>query len=471
MGAIARALNSLGGLIPERKVNVGATVPNWEVGNPQNPRYWHNYYRFALEGYSRNEIVYACIEELATSAAEPRLCVVRKTAKGPEQIHDHPLLDLLDNPNPFMSRFQLIASLIMYRAIAGNGYLSLTRSAAGKVVQLWPLRPDRVFAIPDRQRYIGGWEYRLDDMRFRLPAEDIIQTRTRNPLDDFYGLPPLAVCAERVDTDTMLRSFTLAFFRNAAVPAGLLTITKQVAAAERQVIRDRLRGESGGPQNWHQMMILDGTEAKFTPMGMPLGQSGIVLPELDEISESRIAMAFGVPLELVGARLGMVHGNRSTTLAARGSFWDETLAPLYQELAADFTRGFYREYEGTSDEFDYVEFDLSTVKALQEDEDAKHKRIRDDLLAGIISVQEARTALGRDPDYEEDALLILASHVEPMTARQAMEGGPPFPPQGALPGQVPAPPAGQQPPAPNGNGKRPSAGDLAALAALAKGQE
>lgn len=471
MGAIARVLGQIASMLPERKMAVGAQISTWENGNPQNPRYWHNYFRFALEGYGRNEIVYACVEELATSAAEPRLVAVRKTSKGAEQIKDHPVLDLFERPNPFMSRFQLIANLIMYRAVAGNGYLEIGRSAAGKMVELWPLRSDRVFVIPDRQKHIGGWEYRLDDQIFHLPASDVIQTRTRNPLDDWYGLPPLAVCAERVDTDASMRSFTLAFFRNAAVPAGILNITKQVTAAERQLIRDKIRGETGGPQNWHQMTVLDDTEVKYVPMGMPLGQSGIVLPELDEIDEARIAMSFGVPLELIGARLGMIHGNRSTTLAARGSFWDETLVPLYQELAADLTRGTYPEYEGTADEFDYLEFDTSTVKALQEDEDAKHKRVRDDVAAGLISIQEGRVALGHEPEYKKGDLLALGAHIEPMLVEQALEGGPPFPPQGAVP-PVPGQQPGDQQPAANGNGKKPiSADDLAALTALAKGQD
>ncbi len=430
MGLLAQAVSLLGGIIPERKTTVSGTAgqfPAWEEGKPQQTKYFHNDYRYSLEGYGRNEIAFAAIEELATSAAEPRLVAVRKGKDGkPEQLHDHPILKLFERPNPFTGHYQLIASLIMFRAIAGNAYLNIVRSAAGNAVELWPLRPDRMFVIPDKEKYIRGWEYRLEGYdAFEIPAENVIQTKTRNPLDDWYGMPPLGVCAERVDTDAMMRAFTLSFFRNAGVPAGLLNVTKQVGAAERQRIRDQFRGETGGPQNWHQLAVLDNTEATFTPMGMPLGATGIVLPELDEISEARIGMVLGVPLELIGARLGMIHGNRSTMLAARGSFWDETLVPLYLELASDLSRGLVPEYEGTADAFDYLEFDTSTVKALQEDEDNKHKRIREDVQAGLLSVQEARTIIGHDPDYDKDALLILARGLEPMAAKDAILGAPP----------------------------------------------
>lgn len=432
MGILTDAFSMLGSVLPERKTAVGAAIQTWEAGTPQQQK--ESYYRYALEGYSRNELVFACVEELSTSAAEPRLAAVKKTAKGEaEQIHDHPVLELFERPNPFMSRYSLIASIIMYRAVAGNAYLEKVRSAAGKVVELWPLRPDRMWVIPDPVRHIRGWEYKLGADTFTLSADDVIHTKTRNPLDDWYGLPPLAVVAQRVDTDNFMRSFTGAFFRNAGVPAGLLTVEKQVGAAERELIASRFRNETGGPGGWHSLLVLGGAQSgkvEYTPMGMPLGERGLVLPELDEIHEARIPMVWGVPLELIGARLGMIHGNRSTTKEARASFWDETLAPLYQELAADLTMGLRDEY----DDFDYLEFDTSTVKALQEDETAKVDRVVKKVQSALASIQEGRAELGYEPKYEAGAILVMPDNISGLPADQL--DAPPAPPTplGAAPG-------------------------------------
>jgi hypothetical protein len=41
---------------------------------------------------------------------------------------------------------------------------------ARKVVELWPLRPDRMWVIPDRERHIRGWEYRLGADVYTLDA-------------------------------------------------------------------------------------------------------------------------------------------------------------------------------------------------------------------------------------------------------------------------------------------------------------
>lgn len=459
MGLIADSFASLARIVPERKIAVGATVPTWEQGTPLYQK--QSYYRYAMEGYSSNEIVFACIEELATSAAEPRMKALDQAG---EDIESHPILDLLDRPNPFLDRFQFWATVIMHLSISGNAYIEKVRSAAGQVVELWLLRPDRMFVIPDAVRFVGGYEYRIAEQTKRLDATDVIHIRTRNPLDDYYGLPPLAVAAGRVDTDNAMRAFTGAFFRNAGVPAGMLTLSKQMKTTERQIIRDRFRNDTSGVANWHSLLVLDATEATFTPMGQPLGERGLVLPELDEISETRIAMAFGVPQELIGARLSM-RGQRSAAREARAGFWDETLTPLYQMLSEPLNTSLVPEFSGV----DRVEFDLSTVKALQEDEDAKSTRILSQLAAGAISIQEARVDLGREPDFDDGAILMVPDNISPMPKDQLTAPPPPAPslqPAAA----VAVPGASSNGGATNGNGHALKPSDLAELQALAAGR-
>lgn len=460
MGLIADSFASLGALLPERKIAVGATVPTWQQSTPQYQK--ESYFRYAREGYSSNEIVFACIEELATSAAEPRMKALNESG---EDIESHPILDLLDRPNPFLDRFQFWATVIMHLSISGNAYIEKVRAASGQVVELWLLRPDRMFVIPDERRYIGGYQYRIAEYQKDVSADDVIHLRYRNPLDDYYGLPPLAVAAPRVDNDNFMRSFTGSFFRNAGVPSGMLTFTGQSNETKRQLIQDRFRNSTGGPGGWHSLLVLDNTEATYTAMGLPLGERGLVLPELDEISETRIAMAFGVPQELIGARLSM-RGQRSAAREARAGFWDETLIPLYQMLSEPLNTALVPEFSGV----DRVEFDLSTVKALQEDEDAKSTRVLAQLTAGAISVQEARVDLGREADFEAGAILILPDNLSPLPVDQLAAPPPPAPalqPAGAAGGASGS--NGHANGAANG-GAQMTPADLAALQELAAGR-
>ena len=207
---------------------VGALIPPWQAGTPQAapPAAGGAYNRYATEGYGANEIVYACVEELATSAAEPAWAAYRRTAQGPETLPTHPVLDLLEQPNPFMSQYDLIAGIILYLQVAGNAYVEKVRSGSGRVTELWLLRPDRVRVIPDERTFIRGYEYTLGVEPRILSAADCIHVKLRHPADDYYGLAPLSVIAGRADTDNWAKAFTRAFFTNAGVPAGLLTLDR-----------------------------------------------------------------------------------------------------------------------------------------------------------------------------------------------------------------------------------------------------
>lgn len=403
-------------LAPRRATAVGATVPTWQSGVPQQ-QYQSNYNRFVLDGYQANEVVYACIEMKATSAAEPKLAAYIKTPRKPEQVENSPILDLWNNPNPFMDRFAFLASIVMYLDIAGNAYIEKVRSAAGQVVELWLLRPDRVKVIPDERTYLRGYQYQLGANTDFINPNDIIHIKKRNPYDDYYGLPPLAVAAARVDTDNFMRSFTAAFFLNAGVPSGLLNIMRTLQDEERSMIQQRFRSQYGG-RNAHQLMVVDGDQVTYTQMGLPLGERGLVMPELNDIDESRIAMVFGVRPSLIGAHLstkgsGLAGGTRTADSEA---FWRETMIPIYKELAAAVTMGLVPEFSGV----DYVDFDYGDVKALQEDKDALHKRAREDMLAGGISVEEFRVETGRDRDFNPKDTLSTQANImrEPVTPEE-----------------------------------------------------
>lgn len=447
MGLISSSIRAL---IPERKMAIAASIPTWEQGNPMAQP--SSYYRNAREGYMLDEIVFDCVEFRATSAGEPPICAYRRGSD--EKLDQHPAVALLNNPNPFMGRSRFWSTLAMYQDIGGNAYVEKVRSGAGKVVELWPLRPDRIRVIPDRQKFIGGYLYEIGDVRPHVFApEDIIHFKTRHPLDDFYGLPPIAVIAGRIDLDVWVRHFTEAFFRNAGVPAGLLNIIRQVNTAERENIRRNFREMYGGPDGWHRLMVLDGGQAEYTAMGLPLGADGLAMGDLNDINETRIMGVFGVLPSLIPSMAGSKSGNLAggNRESDRKLFWESTMIPLFKDLDSTLTMGLADDFP----DLDRLEHDLSKVKALQEDEDKKNDRYIKRWQAGLITFKEARTSLGESEKPDEPGMLVRpVNMVETWSEDMLTEPEPePVP---ALPGgpgtAVPAPPA------PVANGQRNGSG-------------
>ena len=387
--------------------------------------------------YSSNEIVFAAIELLASSAAEPHISGRRwrrdratiraaknlHAAKGlprpnahlvtngyVEELPGHPLVRLLNAPNPFMSRGQLWGTVVMDRALAGNSYLLKARvqngALKGAVAELWRLRPDRVRVIPSKENFIEGYEYNVGTERITYPATDIIHFKTRNPLNDYYGMPPLMAIAGRVDIDQYMKSFLKTFFeRGGTGPGSILTVKQRMPQEQKDEIRKRFGRTFGGPAGFHEMMVLDQAESTYQQLGLNRGLRDALPKELNAMQESRIAMAFGIP----GSILGLLIGYESSSYANRRQdwqvLWDVTMAPLLSDADDVLNLSLVPDFG----QIDEVYFDLDDIKAMQEDVDAIQERERKNFLAGAIPLEEFRDAIGRDPNIKKGTFFVPAN--------------------------------------------------------------
>jgi phage portal protein BeeE len=148
-------------------------------------------------------------------------------------------------------------------------------------------------------------------------------------------------------------------------------------------------------------------EAEYKPMGLPVGAAGLATPELNDIAESRITMPFGVPGILVGTRLGMQRSTYANYREARMSFWDETLLPLYKEIASSLNAYLVPEFA----DIDAVKFDMSDVQALKPDDEKVHAVAREDMKSGVITVEEARRETGRPAELPIGETLLLPFNI------------------------------------------------------------
>ncbi len=403
MGLITKTARTL---LPALKESASVMIPTWQSQTPQSPGF--NYETLAKDGYSKNDLVFACVEEIATSAAEPRLVGVVRDGEEEEIVRDHDLVRLLDRPNPWLSQFDFWATIQMHLCLAGNAFIVKERSAAGKVVELWPLRPDWVKVVPDRKTFISHYEFRpAGGAPQIIEPQDMIHVKNRHPLDQFYGMPPLLPVAGWVDIDSWMRNFVKSFFQNAGVPSGIITTSRNLSQEEKGLLRQQWRSEFSGPGGWNKVAVFDGAKdtATFTPMGLPLGGRGLVVPQLEDIAASRIALAFRVPAAILGIRLAMEH--RGLTKGAVQDelymFWVQTLIPIYKRLSDAMTMWLLPDFKG----LDALTFDYSKVKALQEDTDAINARWRANMTAAGCSVQEFRRGVCMKEEIDPSDTFLL----------------------------------------------------------------
>lgn len=432
MGFLANALTL------DRK-SLGTLVPSWENGRPQQRDTGIDFRRGYLEGFAGNEVVYACLEILADSATEPTLRAERGSFDEPEVLPMHPAVQFLENPNPEFSVEEMIGLVEVDLGIAGNSYQKIEYSRRGLPVEYWRLRPDRVEVIPDRDKFIRGYLYRIGNEEHFLERRDVIHHRARDPYSDYYGMPWIMAAAGRIDLDNWMRTFARSFFEHAGIPSGMLIMNRILSRQDKRDVRTMWRQENG-PGNWNNLVVIDGDgTAKYQPMGASLADSGAAMPSLDEINETRIAAAARIPQSLVGTRLGNQSAAYANRKADQEHFWRTRQIPEYKRLAGTFTRALKPFFP----DLERLTFDVTKVAALSEDQSELHNRIRLDFTAGLIGQEEARSRLRYPSKIPADDVFMVASSVLPtLGADLVTEEEPPEP---VTPGLEPPPP----PPDPN----------------------
>jgi HK97 family phage portal protein len=368
---------------------VSATVPLVpDVSGAQYPT--ANYENFASEGYGKNEIVHACIRELATAAASPRYYVQRNKAGGLVEADPAttPLGQLFARPNSQDDMYSWIEKFVTHLYVSGNVYVLKERDRANRVINLWLLRPDRVSIKPgDMQRHT--YLYTIDGREYQIPPDDIAHMAFPNPSGDVYGLSPLSVLSRIVNLDLAMTDFAKTFFQNAGVPSGLLKVKKRIGSAEEAgVIRARWRSTFGGTNNMHRVAILD-DDAEY--QAMAAAPKDMDLTGLHYLTESRICSVFGVPPIIISANVGLARSTYANYKEARLSFHSETVEPLISRIIRFLNNAMAPEFGS-----DYaLAVDFSAVLSPLDDSNEQANRISMLYQAGVITLNEARGYIGQ----------------------------------------------------------------------------
>lgn len=407
---------------PKQQDVIARMLPFWQSARPLPLP--HDYRAFSEDGFRRNTVIFACITEISTSASEAPLRAMRAQAR--EEPIDLPSTDpmaqLVARPNPTQSQYELLSTLITHLHVAGNAYLHKVRARDGKPIQLWPLRPDRVRIQPDRMGMVAQYAFQVNGQPILLPAADVIHlTMHPDPLDDYYGLSPVAVLARFGDLDNSATDFLRAFFLNAGVPGGLLTFKAgRIGKEERDRVRQLWVDQYSGVQGWHAPGVID-ADVDYKELGKDPRR--LDLSTVWGVTESRIASVFGVPPILVGLWIGLEHATFANYQEARKSLWEETLIPLHRRISDKLTHGLAIEFGADR----LIDFDRSGIEALQETQDLRDLRAMKAWDSGLITMNQANLELGypETPDGEVRKLpvgtVLVQVNGAGTQARQARE--------------------------------------------------
>lgn len=338
------------------------------------------------EYYATSTPVYAAIRVRADALGRPPTVVYRRGSDGQRLPvgPQHPAQQLLEQVNRWYTRADLWRATEIYLNLWGCAYWMLDRDADGNR-EIWPLRPDRMSVVPDRERYVRGFVYHGRDRMLALTPEEVVWFRYFNPLEEYAGLSPVAPSRMAVDMGRDGLRFNRNFLRNSAQPDFVMLTNEALNDSEVQDFYRRWEARYRGPANAHRPAV-----ASFVRDIKTLGLSH---REMDFIQGLRwsleeVSRAFGVPRPLLS---DLERATFSNVNAAERFFWRNTMVPEMTFLAEQVTRKLfpllgYGDLE--------MEFDLSSVEALAEDQNARASREAQLLDRGVLTINEVRRSRG-----------------------------------------------------------------------------
>ncbi len=338
------------------------------------------------EYYATSTPVYSAIKVRADALSRPPVVVYRRTADGQRLPAgpNHPAQQLLERVNRWYTCADLWRATEIYLNLWGAAYWMLDRDAAGNR-ELWPLRPDRMSIVPDKEQYIRGFVYHGRSRPVALTPDEVVWFRYFNPLEEYAGLSPVAPARLAVDMGKDGLRFNRNFLRNSAQPDFVLLTNEQMNDGEVDDFYRRWEARYRGPANARRPAV-----ASFVRDIKTLGLSH---REMDFIQGLRwsleeVSRAYGVPRPLLS---DLERATFSNVNAAERFFWRNTMVPEMTFLAGQVTRKLFPllGYPGLE-----MEFDLSAIEALAEDENARAARESQLLDRGVLTINEVRRARG-----------------------------------------------------------------------------
>jgi HK97 family phage portal protein len=202
--------------------------------------------------------------------------------------------ELLANPHPDLTPFELWELEYAHVATWGNGVLQKLRDRQGVVRELWPVCPWRVRfgrASDLTKVYVidGDEDNPLTDREIlHIPGFGY---------DGVAGLSPIRHAAKQgVGLALAAEEFGAALFGSGSLAGGILTTEQRLKQEQADALKLRWKQKQSGLRNAHEIAVLD-AGAKFQPLTIPPDDAQFLETRSFQVEE--IARIYGIPPHLL----------------------------------------------------------------------------------------------------------------------------------------------------------------------------
>ena len=354
-------------LITEASVRLGSRL---KIPEPEK-------FEDFAETYQNVVWVYASVYAIANSLARLPLRLYKRTAEediesedtaasvNRVEVRDHPVLELLNRPNPDCSWEDLLEQIVVSLELGGDAYIEIVRGRVGDLeipTELYHINPAHItIQAREDRKGIAGYVFNAvsesgQQQEYLFKPEDIIHIHYHNPLNYWYGQGSALAAARAILLEQYLQRFCQRFFENDATPRGVLMTEYEVTEEQAEAILRKWRQKYGGVDQSHKVAILP-LGLKYERIGSDLSE--LSLSDLNENNRKKIMAAFGVNDAVLGITQDMPRDVYRTCMRV---FYENTLMPKARRIANALTYKLLPQFANADQNY-YFEFDFSDVTA------------------------------------------------------------------------------------------------------------
>lgn len=377
-----------GGWLP-----AGTPINWWQMGTSIQGSTW------------RSAMVEACVSAYAQTVAMcPGDHWRKRSDGGRNRVGNSSLARIIRAPNDYqtISDFLMNAMRDLYQT--GNVYAYAMRDERFSIIELHLMQSRQCMAyLSEGEIFYALSGNPIVDQRFgslsQVPARDVLHVRLHTPREPLKGESPVVAAALDVAATNAALLQQLTFLTNQAKPSIMLSTDTILTRDQVQELRSRWDEQTRGAGSGGTPILAAGLK----PVTVSTSSVDAQVAELLKMSEQNIALAFRVPLQILG-----VGGTPFASTEALMQSWIATglgfaLNHLEEALGRFFGLGGYPD--------EYVEF--NTKALLRSNFKDRIEALARSTISGIHSPDEARNeedlptvpgGVGKEPRVQQQVV-------------------------------------------------------------------
>ena len=318
--------------------------------------------------------VWACVRILSETVGILPIHLYKRTDKGRERQYGHPAGLILNTPNSFSTRYDLMHFLMMSCTLWGNGYARIYRDKLMRPLRIRYYHPAKVEPVlTDNEELF----YRLDSGEI-LSATDMIHLKGLST-NGYKGKSPIAVHRDNLALSVSAQQYGEMFFNQGGNMSGVFKYPSTLKPEAYERLKKDLLAQSTGLHKAHLPLLLEGGMT-YERISIPPEDAQFIATR--KFQKTEIATIYGVPPHMI-ADLERATNNNIEHQSME--FVRYCLMPYLVRLEEEFNRKLLRH-----DEFEEYYYLFGLNGLLRGDAKTRSEFYKNMNFVGAMSANEIR---------------------------------------------------------------------------------